>query len=455
MKNIFLRLLLFLISATLFAKKTDKVSGLKNEREMKLIVYGMPFMVNGMNLDCIPVGTNTVNANFWKKPDDIIQAALDTEMSFFKNMGVNSIGQYTGVPAKWIRYIHENYDIYTVLNHSFGRYGFTLDGVWLTVGKYGEERTQKFLLKEIENLAKEYKDTPGILLYLLGNENNYGLFWVGAETEDFLDENQKMQVCYLVENWKEIYQNAAGLGKVQNANGGFTFKFLDWWWKVGFDDRIVADSHQTESTLNAGRYLIDQGFPGANNMNKEGFSLCVKGQTNARSFYTLYPRAANYALKQVHSLYPFGEDIDATCAYFIVDSVSPSLGSFARKLLSGFESVNPSAIDADVKQANVFGAVTLNTEYEISFDASESPLTGGVFFVEFFPELSGGGVSKAEIVTGGPHPLTPGWTTFAYKVTSGNGVSGGITLQMKSSWGSVGGCLVDVNIDNVSIQLAN
>jgi hypothetical protein len=425
MKNIFLRLLLFLITTALFAQKTDKVSGLKNEQGMELTAHGMPCIVNGMNSDCIPVGTKTVNANFWKKPDDIIQATLDAEMFLLKNMGVNSTSQFTGVPAKWIRYIYKNYGIYTMLNHSFGRHGLTLDGFWETVPKYGEARTQKFLLKEIENLVKEHKDTFGILLHLLGNENNYGLFWVGAETEDFLDEDQKMQAYYLVENWKEIDQNAVGLRKVQNAIGGFTFQFSDGWWKVGFDDRKDAGSHQTEFTWNAGRYLIDQGFPGANNMNEDWFRICAKESTNTRGFYTLYPRAAYYVLKQAPSLKLFEKDIDATSASFISDSVNLSSGSFARKLLSDFEAGNRVALDAVVKQAHVFGATTLNTEYEISFNVRESPLTGGVFFVEFFSELSGGGVSKAEIVTGGPHPFTPGWSACAYKVTSGYDVRGG------------------------------
>ncbi len=63
-----------------------------------------------------------------KSPDDVIRAGLDTEMSLLKNMNVNVIRQYTGVPAKWIKYIYEKYGIYTMLNHSFGRYGLTLDG---------------------------------------------------------------------------------------------------------------------------------------------------------------------------------------------------------------------------------------------------------------------------------------------------------------------------------------
>jgi hypothetical protein len=301
----------------------------------------------------------------------------------------------------------------------------TLDGFWETVSKYGEVRTQKFLLKEIENLVKEHKDTLGILLYLLGNENNYGLFWAGAETEDFLDEDQKMQAYYLLENLKEIDQYAAGLGKVQNAIGGFTFQFSDGWWKSGFDDRKNADSHQAEFTWNAGRYLVDQGFPEAKNMNEEWFRICAKGPTNARGFYTLYPRATYYASKQAHSLNLFGEDIDATSASFISDSVNLSTGSFARKLLSDFEAGNRVALDALVKQAHVFGAATLNTEDEISFNVREPPRTGGVVFVEFFSELSGKGVSKAEIDTGGPHPLAPGWSACAYKVTSGYDFSGG------------------------------
>mgnify|MGYP000026463536 FL=1 len=37
-------------------------------------------------------------------------------------------------------------------------------------------------------MANEYKNTEGLLLYLLGNENNYGLFWAGSETEDFPDD---------------------------------------------------------------------------------------------------------------------------------------------------------------------------------------------------------------------------------------------------------------------------
>ena len=154
MKNKFLILILFLFTASVFAQ-VDQVTVVNNDEGVKLVVNGQDFMINGMNWDYIPIGTNTVNANFWEKSDDFIKAGLDSEMSLLKNMGVNVIRQYTGVPAKWIQYIYENYGIYTMLNHSFGRYGLTLDDVWVPVTKYDELRTQEFLLTEIDNLVKE------------------------------------------------------------------------------------------------------------------------------------------------------------------------------------------------------------------------------------------------------------------------------------------------------------
>ena len=53
-------------------------------------------------------------------------------------------------------------------------------------------------------------------------------------------EDQESQAYYMVGNWKEIYENAAGVGKAGNSIGGFTFQFSDGWWKFGFDDRKNA-----------------------------------------------------------------------------------------------------------------------------------------------------------------------------------------------------------------------
>lgn len=406
-KHLFALTFMFSLSLV-FSQSNVRVS--KDADGKKLLVDGKEFMINGMNWDYIPIGTNTVDAKFWEKSDDIIKAGLDIEMPLLKNMGVNVIRQYTGVPARWIQYIYENYGIYTMLNHSFGRYGLTLNGVWTPVTIYDDPVTSEFLMQEVTQLAEEYKGTPGLLFYLLGNENNYGLFWQGAETEDFPDddqqkqfigekrgrpmyklmneaakamkaidpnrpvalcngdvlfidiiaeecpdidiygtntyrgvsftdmfdtvkdkldmalvftefgsdaynakenkEDQKMQAYYNLGNWKEIYQNAAGLGKSGISIGGFTFQFSDGWWKYGFDDRENADRHDNNASWTNGGYAIDLA-PGQNNMNEEWFGICAKGPTNERGLYELYPRASYYALKEAHQLNPYDEGVTA------------------------------------------------------------------------------------------------------------------------------------------------
>ncbi len=191
MKNKILGLVLFLFSTFAFSQ-SEKVTVLHDDKGIKLVVNGKDFMINGMNWDYFPIGTN-YNYSLWKQSDDIIKAALDAEMGLLKNMGVNTIRLYTGIQPKWIKYIYENYGIYTMLNHSFGRYGLTLNGAWVPVTDYRDKTTQDLLLSEVTQIANEYKGTPGLLLFLLGNENNYGLFWAGAETEDFPDDEEEKQ----------------------------------------------------------------------------------------------------------------------------------------------------------------------------------------------------------------------------------------------------------------------
>lgn len=395
-------LLTFCFSSSIFAQ-ADKIVVENGNSGHRLKVNGKNFMVKGMNWDYYPIGTN-YNYSLWKQSDDVIITALDAEMSLLKNMGVNTVRQYTGVPAKWIKYIYEKYGIYTMLNHSFGRYGLTIDGTWVANTEYSDKRTQELLLSEVKSMVTEYKNTPGILLFLLGNENNYGLFWDGAETEDipiqdrkstvraesmyklfnkavlemkaidnshpmaicngdllFLDiiareckdidilgtnmyrgatftdayervkkefgkpllltefgsdsfnaidnqEDQKSQAYYMVENWKDIYSNAAGLGKNENSLGGFTFQFSDGWWKYGQTKNLEV--HDNNASWSNGGYPFDF-KEGQNNMNEEWFGICAKGPVNSRGLYELYPRAAYYAIKEVHRISPYDEGVTA------------------------------------------------------------------------------------------------------------------------------------------------
>jgi len=407
LKKILLATIVTLFFSSFTFGQSQNVEVVQNASGQTLTVDGKPFMINGMNWGYVPIGTN-YNYSLWKQSDDTIKAALDAEMSLLKNMGINAIRQYTGIPSKWITYIYNNYGIYTMLNHSFGRYGLTIDGAWVPVTDYRDKKTQQLLLAEVTEMTNEYKDTRGLLMFMLGNENNYGLFWAGSDTEDFPDEedqkrevgekrgrpmyklmndaivkmkkidgthpmaicngdllfldiiaeecedidvyatnmyrgksfgdafevvkeklnkpimfsefgsdafnaltnqeDQKMQAFFMVENWKDIYANAAGMGKAGNSIGGFTFQWSDGWWKVGQTKDL--DIHNNDATWSNGGYYLDT-ENGSNNMNEEWFGVCAKGKTNERGLYTLYPRAAYYALKDVHKLNPYGPGIDS------------------------------------------------------------------------------------------------------------------------------------------------
>jgi uncharacterized protein YejL (UPF0352 family) len=452
MKNFFIKLILVLFTTPVLAQ-VDQISVVQDNEGMRLVVNGQDFMVNGMNWDYFPIGTN-FNYSLWNQPDDIIMAALDAEMSMLKNMGVNSIRVYTGVQPKWIKYIYENYGIYTMLNHSFGRYGLTLDGSFVANTEYSDPRVQKLLLEEVTAMVREYQNTPGLLLYLLGNENNYGLFWGGAETEDipiedrkstararsmykmfnkatvemkkiatnrpiaicngdllFLEiiaeeckdidifgtnmyrgvsfgdafqrvrdeinkpilftefgadafnardnqEDQPSQAYYMVNNWQEIYENAAGLGKAGNSLGGYTFQFSDGWWKVGQTKDL--DIHNNDATWVGGGYRTDF-EEGENNMNEEWFGICAKGPTNARGLYQLYPRAAYYALKEAHQLNPYagGMTLQDVQGHFskinTMDAMLKARGDQAALESEELKKVRLSGLRADLTTFNTGG----------------------------------------------------------------------------------------------------
>ncbi|MBN1827001.1 MAG: glycosidase [Candidatus Eisenbacteria bacterium] len=148
----------------------------------RLLVEGEEMMVFGMNWGYMPIGEN-YNYSLWNQPDDVIEAALAREMPLLREMGVNAIRQYAGIPPRWVRFIYERYGIYTVVNPLVARYGYTLDGVWIPMVDYSDARLRAAVKADIRALVEEFRGVPGVLMWLLGNENNYGLSWSSFEIE--------------------------------------------------------------------------------------------------------------------------------------------------------------------------------------------------------------------------------------------------------------------------------
>jgi hypothetical protein len=148
----------------------------------RLQVDGRAFFVRGMNWDYIPIGQNYAY-DLFQQPEDVIIAALDREMTLLAGLGVNAIRVYSGIPPRWVRYIHDRYGIYCIINHTVGRYGYSLDGVWRASVDYSAPRMRAALAADVASMVNTYKDCAGVLMYLLGNENNYGLSWSSFEIE--------------------------------------------------------------------------------------------------------------------------------------------------------------------------------------------------------------------------------------------------------------------------------
>jgi hypothetical protein len=407
-------LLIALPAGALARPDLPEIKVVADDSGSRLQVDGNDFMVYGMNWGYMPIGEN-YTYDFWGQSDDIIEAALAKEMSLLRDMGVNTIRHYVGMPPRWITYVYETYGIYTVLNHTVGRYGLTLDGAWLPQTDYSDPRVRDFLKADVAALVEEYRDTPGMLMLLLGNENNYGLSWSSFEIEalpegernaararhlyslfgeiirdvkrqdpdrlvamangdlqyidiiaeecrgldvfgsnvyrgisarDFFQvvhdklgvptmftefgadafnaitmrEDQATQAYYLIGQWREIYEQSAGKGRVGNAIGGLIFQWSDGWWKYKQEERL--NIHDTNASWPNDAYPEDY-REGDNNMNEEWWGITAKGFTDPRGIYDVYPRAAYFALRDAFRLDPYAPDTDIDRIRQHFDAIQP------------------------------------------------------------------------------------------------------------------------------------
>ncbi|MBT8337861.1 MAG: glycosidase, partial [Gemmatimonadetes bacterium] len=380
----------------------------------RLVVDGETVMVKGVNWDYFPIGTTTTYS-LWTQPASFIQQALDREMALLRAMGGNAIRVYNGIPARWIEYIYDTYGVWSIVNHPVGRYGVTLGGTYIPATDYSNETQRQLIIDEVVSMVEEQDGTRGLLMWLLGNENNYGLEWSSAETEDLpageqfavkarylyslvgevtaaikeidtarpvalangdlqyldiiaeeasnldvfgsnvyrgdsfrdffqrvqdemgipvmftefgadafnartMEEDQVTQARYLIEQWREIFEQSAGKGLVGNSIGGLTFQWTDGWWKFGQTERL--DIQDTNASWANDAYPEDY-VEGNNNMNEEWWGIIAKGPTDAQGFYGLYPRAAYYALQQAYELDPYGQGVDIASIRAHFSDISP------------------------------------------------------------------------------------------------------------------------------------
>ena len=158
-------------------------------------VDGKRLFINGMNWDYFPIGTNTITV-CGNNPMMIRGSSLITKCRCWKTWVRNAIRAIHRRAAKWIRYIYENYGIYTtMINHSFGHHDLLLKGQWV----HSSPLVRETLLKEAKDMVNQYKGTPGfadvprqkITTAFSGGERNR------EHTDAGPPVNQKMPITYI------------------------------------------------------------------------------------------------------------------------------------------------------------------------------------------------------------------------------------------------------------------
>ena len=191
-KKFFRFIILFLIlcfTLNSYATTSDKVKTFKDEKGWKLKVNGEDYFVKGVVWGYTPIGEN-YSYNLWGHTDDFIQKVLDYECNLMKNAEINTIRSFGLIPPKWVTYIYEKHGIMSIMNHLMGRYGYNIGGVWKAQTNYSDELTRTTLKNDVVEMVKKYKDTPGVLMFALGNESNYGLEWSSFEIENLPEGEQ-------------------------------------------------------------------------------------------------------------------------------------------------------------------------------------------------------------------------------------------------------------------------
>ena len=100
------------------------------------------------------------------------------DFQLMKDMGVNTIRLYQQpfVPDKeFLRNMYEKYGFHVIMGDFLGKYTFGSGASWYKGTDYADSEHRQNMLKSVKKMVMEFKDEPYLLMWVLGNENNYGV----------------------------------------------------------------------------------------------------------------------------------------------------------------------------------------------------------------------------------------------------------------------------------------
>lgn len=105
------------------------------------------------------------------------------DFALMKEMGVNTlrIYHYADLNKKLLKEGYERYGFMYMMGNLIGMYGVDSGAGWFDGTDYTDPEQKKNMLDSIRDMVEQYKDEPYVLMWVLGNENNYGSVGVQGE----------------------------------------------------------------------------------------------------------------------------------------------------------------------------------------------------------------------------------------------------------------------------------
>jgi len=181
----------------------EKVKLVKyNSGDWQLLVNNKPFIIKGMTYGPTRVGESPDDGSIqnWTTQDlnknSIIDSPYESwvdkdrnnqqnegeiavgDFQLMKEMGVNILRLYHHpfeLNKEILRQMYQKYGIYILMGDFLGKYALGSGADWQDGTDYDSPEHLENMLKSVEEMVQEFKDEPYVLIWLLGNENVYGL----------------------------------------------------------------------------------------------------------------------------------------------------------------------------------------------------------------------------------------------------------------------------------------
>lgn len=168
----------------------------------QMTVDGKPYVLKGMTYAPTKVGQSPdkgtlkswmeEDTNHNGKPDGPYDAWVDKnfnnkqdadepvvgDFQLMKDMGVNTIREYHQpfeLNKELLRNMHKDYGLMVIMGDFLGKYTHGSGASWFEGTDYENPEHQKNMMASVRKMVMDHKDEPYLLLWVLGNENNYGV----------------------------------------------------------------------------------------------------------------------------------------------------------------------------------------------------------------------------------------------------------------------------------------